>query len=100
MAEYIERETLKGIFDDSLISRAVKGIIDYCPTADVVPRAEYEKLHASCTELTRNLHDAKAEVEKIFAEIEYLIWQYDTRPANELKEEIAELKKKYTEEGK
>ncbi len=35
--------------------------------------------------------------EEIFAEIEYLIWQYDTRPASELRESIAELKKKYTE---
>lgn len=36
---------------------------------------------------------------EIFAEIEYLIWQYDTRPASDLTEEIAELKKKYESEG-
>ena len=44
--------------------------------------------------------DIKTEVAKeIFAEIEYLIWEYDTHPANELTEEIAKLKNKYTKEG-
>ena len=40
----------------------------------------------------------RSEVAKIFEEIEYLIWQNDTHPACELTEQIAELKKKYTEE--
>jgi hypothetical protein len=39
-----------------------------------------------------------AEVAReIFEEIEYLIWQNDTHTASELREDIAELKKKYTE---
>lgn len=37
---------------------------------------------------------------EIFEEIEYLIWQNDTHPASELREGIAELKKKYTETEK
>ena len=44
--------------------------------------------------------DIKTEVAReIFEEIEYLIRQYDTHPASELTEELAELKNKYTKEG-
>ena len=43
---------------------------------------------------------ASEVAEEIFEQIEYLIWQNDTHPASELTEALAELKKKYTEEGK
>ena len=49
-----------------------------------------------------NGYNRKSEevAREIFEEIEYLIWQNDTHPASELREALAELKKKYTEEGK
>ena len=33
---YIERETVKAMFNNTLISKAAKSIIDDCPAADVV----------------------------------------------------------------
>ena len=53
--------------------------------------------HALTAKGYRKASDVARE---IFEEIEYLIWQYDTRPASDLTEEIAELKKKYAEGGK
>jgi polyhydroxyalkanoate synthesis regulator phasin len=93
-------------------------MIENLPSADVVPKSEVEEAEAEIERLKHILdcyalqygtvmdkyiviERARAEVaSEIFAEIEYLIWQYDTCPANELTEKIAELKKKYTEETK
>lgn len=36
MPEYIEREQIKKLFDDTLITNFAKQIIDECPSADVV----------------------------------------------------------------
>ena len=66
----------------------------------------YSRFHATDSVTSRDIAKAlyakdyrKASdvAEEIFAEIEYLIWQYDARPASDLSKEIAELKKKYTE---
>ena len=51
--------------------------------------ALYEKGYRKSTDVAR----------EIFAEIEYLIWQYDTHPASDLTERIVELKEKYESEG-
>ena len=56
--------------------------------AEIASRMLYAKGYRKSTELA----------EEIFAEIEHLIWQHDTHPAGELTEDIAELKKKYTQE--
>ena len=97
------------------------------PTADVVPKSEVDKLELTLQgvmwsvdkwldetdydadpikraitmreKTLKIVENVKAEVAReIFAEIENLIWAYDTRPAYDLTEKIAELKKKYTEE--
>ena len=47
-------------------------------------------------EMIPTVESVRTELAKqIFEEFEYLIWQFDTRPASDLKTEIAELKKKY-----
>ena len=81
---YIDAEKLiRDLIDKGFYPALVKSAIENAPTEDVVPRSELET-------------KAKQEVAKqIFEEFEYLIWQFDTRPASDLEAEIAELKKKY-----
>ena len=84
MADYIDREKLiRDLIDKGFYPAIVKRAIENAPAVSIVPRSEYDA-------------KAKQEVAKqIFEEFEYLIWQFDTRPASDLKTEIAELKKKY-----
>ena len=97
--------------------------LELLPPADVVPKSEVEELNRECeslgktvneaSELIRKLkgkvEEAKAEVAKeIFEEIENALFnnhcldEWSDYPTphyyEELKDEIAELKKKYTEE--
>jgi hypothetical protein len=95
--------------------KVFKHIIEYQPTADVVPKSEVEKeiknwqeLYADTVskwekayeELEIKLENAKAEVAReIFAELETKApWFCENQTAYEhFNEELAELKKKYTE---
>lgn len=87
----------------------VKAVVDRQPTADVVPRAEVERLEGELiVERTRRqnavnaYHSAKAEVARvIFEDLESICLTHVNRYNRYLiySEDFAELKKKYTEGG-
>lgn len=73
-------------------------IIDNVPTADVVPKSEYEMLKKSFDTyyVSDHLEQVKAKVaSEIFAEIEKI--DEDTASFQEFYSRIMKLKKKYTE---
>ncbi len=140
MAEYIEREAVKALFDERYETAFVqertreskehwrgvcaglnwgRNTIADAPTADVVPKSEvenlkleYEGFQAAATQIIEGLKQSNTEVARgIFAEIEQqLRGLFDFfRQDDCIREssaimlaisEIAELKKKYTEETK
>lgn len=72
----------------------------YAPSCSVCKYGRENKAKQISELLAKQGYRKASEVaEEIFAEIEYLIWQHDTHPAGELTEDVAELKKKYTEGG-
>ena len=106
MAEYIDREELLKYIDEHtnqdewLVNQYnadwIYNFIDSRPTADVVPKSEVEKARQHGYEL------GKREIAReIFAEIEMLVQKYyhdEWYLVNNMEHDIAELKKKYTEE--
>ena len=86
---------------DALVSlRAVKQCIDATPSEDVVPREELDAMRGAANSYKMHYETAKAEVVgKIFDEMERLMENNEVwfRQTDEMREEFAELKKKYTE---
>lgn len=105
MARYIDADkameevSLHSLCDWSTLG--VKALIDKQPTADVVPRAEVERLQKALDayEETSGLKKAKAEVAReIFAEIEKLSYRFMNDKHyifGDMVWDIAELKKKW-----
>ena len=84
MPRYIDADALKRLRDDvisgKLDVKTESDLIDMCPTADVVPRAEFAR--------------------EIFADINKLLDAYllEGMCTSEFEELFAELEKKYTED--
>lgn len=113
--EYIDREKaldalLFGLVGTGCQSRAISAIRDV-PTADVIPRSEYEKVMGVIKEVHRLATEVKAELpllvkqtkteiaREIFEEIDKLAYQFmndEHYIFGDMVWDIAELKKKYT----
>lgn len=123
MARYIDADkidymvTMVGM-DEFAGYRAVafESDIDAMPTADVVSKSEVEKWKAICEQLHKEMSERMVEelkierklvAREIFGEIDRLLKRYDTIHDTDenyfkyhIEDDIAELKKKYTEEKK
>jgi hypothetical protein len=118
MAEYIDREALLELINEDCkyknptneYTRGCNEVCDWAiktikniPTADVVPKSEYDLLKKSFKELTQEakgylnrIYGIRADVaSEIFAEIEKI--DEDTVSFQEFYSKIMKLKKKYTE---
>lgn len=109
MARYYESKTLIEFvkkytphINGETTMECVERAIREAPTADVVPKSEVDLYRKQVVELEDELaktydklETAKADVAKIFAEIEREIKNHGITYAQR---KIAELKKKYTEE--
>ena len=114
MARYIDADkfterikaspAFRNIYDGLLLQRVVIDLLNNIPTADVVPKSEVEVWKQNRFNLYQRLklHEiARQKVAReIFEEFERLmenneVWFGQT---DEMREEFAELKKKYTEE--
>lgn len=118
--EYIDREALLDDLDAAMknsgmgyvVGQTMKRYVKRVPAADVVPRAEYERLQAEKDALIKTYAECqKAYAREIFAEIERIVKQCTvTEYSKETGEyvrraynghaivfRLAELKKKYTE---
>ena len=76
-------------------------MINQEPTADVVPKSEVDRVYYNLQAVLEERAETKQEVAReIFEEIERLMENNEVyfRQTDEMQEEFAELKKKYTED--
>ena len=106
MAQYKDiDEILKTLPDDLPYKASVKRVLIQAPMADVVPKSEVEKLKIEIEALkiaNEKMYAAnKAQAREIFEEIEKLSFRFMNDRHyifGDMVYDIAELKKKYTEE--
>lgn len=102
---YIDEKDVYRLVEPTGTARVHCSQIDELPRADVVPKSEVDKtiagwayLHA---DVLNKLENARAEVAReIFEEINVLVddWKHSRIQSIQFIAELAELKKKYTEE--
>lgn len=117
MARYIDADELLNKLPDDLPYKAsVKRVLIQAQEAEVVPRAELDAMRGAANSYKMHYEEAKQEadrlaveleaenalrevrIERIFAEIEKFFTKY--APYTTIsKDDIAELKKKYTEDS-
>ena len=115
MARYIDAELLNPEDFENCTRYQAQGIINEIPTADVVPKSDYEQLKAMYEDnetqraYTINMLGERLELQKnevareIFVEIEYNFAEirkieYANPPVGVMFNTLDYLKKKYTEE--
>ena len=114
MAEYIDREKIfpNGVFyvsaenPESSLTELINRICNL-PTADVVPKSEVERWRRNLEAVLEEIPETKREVAReIFEEIEKALnlskcyGESGIYFEHDIEADIAELKKKYTEEKK
>ena len=115
IAELEQEKTVALEFEDGVAVYEIEhtmNLIGMQPTADVVPKSEVERLYYNLQAVLEERAETKQEIAReIFEEIEEVLFNnhdldlHSDYPTphyyEELKDDIAELKKKYTEsEGK
>lgn len=114
MIDYCEKNKDKKFNALNVLFQVGDAIMD-CPDADVVPKSEVDRLEKEVERLQKynadiafkHYNDGKTEIaSKIFEEIESMLVRYTFEDgygeyiSTDLEDEFAELKKKYTENGK
>ena len=119
MDEYIERDVWKTLPDDLPYKASVKRVLIQAPTADVVPRVEFEAMRSAANSLKMHYEKAKQEVAREIDDLKRYIllnedisikckqengeqneeyWKGKVSAFRQIRAYIdAELKKKYTE---
>ena len=104
MARYIDADELLNKLPDVLPYKAsVKRVLMQAPEADVVPKSEVERVYYNLQAVLEERAETKQEIAReIFEEIDTLVddWKHSYIQSIQFIAELAELKKKYTEEKK